>query len=132
MSYNKLAKEYGCCTGTIIYRLRKYCNENTLTFPKNLSSRDKIVLPMEEVFNLRLKGMSYEKLAKQYGCGFRTIRNKLVKYEDERNKYLEMLLYDFNQVIDGILNKELRYFYGDCQKERHAEDYSFVKNNKNT
>lgn len=84
------------------------------------------------MYNLLLSGMSYEKLAKQYGCGFYTIRNKLVKYEDERNKYLEMLLYDFNQVIDSILNKELRYFYGDGQKERHADGYSFVKNNKNT
>ena len=241
MSYNKLAKEYGCCTGTIIYRLRKYCNENTLTFPENLSSRDKIVLPMEEVFNLRLKGMSYEKIAKQYGCSpstvvcklkeycdlngldfpenpnrrdkvelpmeeiyelktqgmtydelsekyncnystilnrlksyceqnnlkipkaksgpkqktlsieeiyklksqgmsykkmaekynctYVTIRRRLKEYEDElilRNKYLEILLFDFNKIIDNVLNKTIGSFYNDSENKIH-DDYSFIK-----
>ena len=132
MTYEEISKKYNCSPSTVIHKLKEYCDLNSLDLPKKPNRRDKVELPMEEVFNLRLKGMSYEKLAKQYGCGFRTIRNKLVKYEDERNKYLEMLLYDFNQVIDGILNKELRYFYGDGQKERHADGYSFVKNNKNT
>ena len=114
----------------IVKSIKKYCINNGILIDDNLLYR--LEISIRKMYNLLLSGMSYVKIVKQYGCSGCTVKNKLVKYEDERNKYLEMLLYDFNQIIDGILSKEPTYFYGDGQKERHADGYSFVKNNKNT
>lgn len=87
-------------------------------------------LPMEEIYKLKSQGMSYRKTAEKHDCSYGTIRQRLIEYEDElvlRNKYLEILLYDFNKIKDNVLNKTIGSFYDDKENQKQ-DDYSFIKN----
>ncbi len=129
MLYKELAEKCNCSDVTILKRLAEYCEQNNLEIPKVKKRRKQITLPMEEIYKLKSQGMSYRKIAEKYDCAYETIRRRLTEYEDElilRNKYLEILLYDFNKIIDNVLNKTFGSFYDDKENQKQ-DDYSFIK-----
>lgn len=59
-----------------------------------------------------------------------TIRKRLVEYEEElalKNKYLEILLYDFNQIQEDILNRKIGLFYEEQSKDQKGSIASTKK-----
>ena len=129
MSYRKLAEKYNCTRDAIRHGLIKYCEEKNIDFPEVNRGPKKKKLPMEEIYKLKSRGLMYEEIAEKYGCTYETIRQRLKEYEEElvlRNKYLEILLYDFNKIKDNVLNKTIGSFYDDKENQKQ-DDYSFIK-----
>lgn len=120
-SYRKIAKQYECSHQLIKKRLTKYCEENSCEISEKVVYPKLIELPIEEIYELIKQGASHNDLAREYGCSATTIRKRLIEYEEERalrNKYLEILLYDFNLIQEDILNGKTGLFYEDKGKDK--------------
>lgn len=120
MTYEKLAKEYNYSVTLIRKRMKDYCKKNHFKLPERSPRSKTIELPIEKVYELKKQGMRLRRIAEKYSCSISTIRQRLINYEDElvlRNKYLEILLYDFNKIIDNKSSKEQSISYSDKGKQ---------------
>lgn len=87
-SYIAIAEEYGYDPYIIRKYIIDYCHNNNLEIPKY----KKIVsLPIEEIYKKRKKGLSYKALAKEYGHSHEYIRQKLIKFCEEKNIDISVL-----------------------------------------
>ena len=121
MTYNVLASKYNCSAATIRTRLIEYCKENNYEIPERALCSKQIELPMEEIYELKKQGITYKDLASKYSCSLSTVKRRLIEYDEEhilRNKYLEILLYDFNLIQEDILNRKIGIFYEDRGKDQ--------------
>lgn len=121
MTYNDLAFKYNCSSNIVRVRLIEYCEENDYLIPKKPPRSKLTKLPMKEVYELKKQGMTYNDLATKYKCSLSTVKRRLIEYEEERilrNKYLEILLYDFNLIQEDILNGKTGLFYEDRGKDQ--------------
>ena len=119
ISYRKIASIYNHSHEVIRTRLVEYCEENNYEIPERAPFSKSIELPMEEIYELKNQGMTYNVLASKYNCSAATIRTRLIEYEEElalKNKYLEILLYDFNKIQEDILNRKIGLFYEERSK----------------
>lgn len=120
-SYRKIARQYECSHQLIKKRLTKYCEENSYEIPEKVVYPKLIELPIEKIYESINQGASYNDSAREYGCSAATIRKRLVEYEEElalKNKYLEILLYDFNKIQEDILNRKIGLFYEERSKDQ--------------
>ena len=121
ISYRKIASIYNHSHEVIRTRLVEYCEENNYEIPERAPFSKSIELPMEEIYELKNQGMTYNVLASKYNCSAATIRTRLIEYEEElalKNKYLEILLYDFNKIQEDILNRKIGLFYEERSKDQ--------------
>ena len=121
ISYRKIASIYNHSHEVIRTRLVEYCEENNYEIPERAPFSKSIELPMEEIYELKNQGMTYNVLASKYNCSAATIRTRLIEYEEElalKNKYLEILLYDFNKIQEDILNRKIGLFYEEQSKDQ--------------
>lgn len=100
-SYYSIALRCNCSTTKIKNVLTNYCKEKNLEIPdiNNKYFVKKVNLPMDEIYKLKSKGMSYKKLALKYNCSTYSIAKKLNLYLQER------LLTDFYLMLDDKKDK---------------------------
>ncbi len=88
ISIEKISRKYNVNNNTIRRRLKKYCAENNLEFPKN-----ELDLPAEEIYIMRKGLISIKEIAKKYNVGSQTIYIILKEYCKENNLDVSEIMY---------------------------------------
>lgn len=83
-SYYSIAIKCNCSADKIRRVLVSYCKENNLDVPHVNNRRKKVIIPMDEIYSLKDKGMSYNELALKYNCSAYTISSKFDIYLKKR------------------------------------------------
>ena len=94
LSYFDVSLLAGCSDTLVRKNVIRYCKDNNLEYPSRTFSAKKN-LPINEIFELKKSGMTYDGIASIYGCCSETIRKKIRKYS------LERFLIDLQLIIDN-------------------------------
>lgn len=97
-SYDAIASKCKCSTTKIRNEIKIYCKENNLKVPNiktNYYNNKKIDIPLDEMYELKRRGMSNKKIAIKYNCSENTIYRRLDSYLKER------LLMDFYLMLQN-------------------------------
>ncbi len=84
VSYYSIAIRCNCSTNKIKEMLISYCKENDLDVPYSDNNHKKVILPMDEIYSLKNKGMTYKELGLKYNCSQYAISSKFDIYLKER------------------------------------------------
>lgn len=84
--------------------IKKYCTENNLEVPKLEFKRNKIDLPLKEIYDMKKSGVSVDKISDKYNVSYGTIYNRLKEIN------IEILLYLFQSIIDKENDKSINHF----------------------
>ena len=84
-TYDELAEKYDYTKEGIRQRLIKYCKKNNLEFPEVDMRHKNKNLSMEEIYELKTQGMTYDELSEKYNCNYSTILNRLKSYCEQNN-----------------------------------------------
>lgn len=81
----ELAKMFNCVPETIISRLRIFAKKENLPLNIREGHRRKKNLPIEQIYNEYIAGISSKKLGQKYGCMHNVILNRLREYANDVN-----------------------------------------------
>ena len=85
ITYKEISRVYKCSSQTLKNRLVKYCEKNNTELPKvNRGPKEK-PLPMEEIYELKKQGLTYEEIGEKHSCTYGKIRQRLKKYCKQNN-----------------------------------------------
>lgn len=88
MSYKKISSKYKLGTNKIAQLLKKYCEKNKIEMPpapKTVCEPKKINITDEEIYNLKLQGLTYAYISYIANCSTTKIRSQLIRYCDDNN-----------------------------------------------
>ncbi len=104
LSFEEISWNYDV-SETLIYKaLNEYCTENNLEVPKLEFKRNKIDLPLKEIYDMKKSGVSVDKISDKYNVSYGTIYNRLKEIN------IEILLYLFQSIIDKENDKSINHF----------------------
>ena len=101
----ELAKMFNCVPETIISRLRIFAKKENLPLNIREGHRRKKNLPIEQIYNEYIAGISSKKLGQKYGCMHNVILNRLREYANEHN--LELVIREAGPILFKLPNEEI-------------------------
>ena len=118
----ELAKMFNCVPETIISRLRVFAKKENLPLNIREGHRRKKNLPIEQIYNEYITGISSKKLGEKYGCMHNVILNRLREYANEHN--IELVIREGGPVLFKLPSEEIyiKYMSGMSLREI-GDDY---------
>lgn len=118
----ELAKMFNCVPETIISRLRVFAKKENLPLNIREGHRRKKNLPIEQIYNEYITGISSKKLGQKYGCMHNVILNRLREYANEYN--IELVIREGGPVLFKLPSEEIyiKYMSGMSLREI-GDDY---------
>lgn len=84
-SYEKISKVYDASWTFIRDYIKKYCAAKKLDFNETKAVKQKIDLPMQEIYDMKKNGVSIDVIVRKYKVSSTTIYRRLKEYCDEKN-----------------------------------------------
>ncbi len=81
-TYSEIADKFNCSKSTVCKHLKNFLERQKLSLEKN---EENFNLNPEEIYKLRISGMTYEEIAEKYNRAHSTIYNIILKYCSDNN-----------------------------------------------
>lgn len=123
MTSNDLANMFNCTPEAILSKLRKFAKEEGLPLNVRGNHKRKKILPVKEIYEEYINGVSSKKLGEKYGCMHKTILKRVREYAAEHN--LELKIHESGAQLLKLPEEEIykKYISGRTLEEI-AKDYN--------